>query len=1053
MKKGMMLVMMVLMCGIVSAGVTDNFVADYSTPSTLVHESDGFLNNVSYYNSTWLELYDESDRITINNATKFDLGSSSMPNATWIFSLKVTDDNQSKVYYKQGTDNSSMQMYLTNVEKLAFDIGLDNNSVIYWYPAPFIAPDNLFTVALTFDSTDADLYVNGTLNDTQAVNTNLRKPDGTITIGREASLNYNGSVFDVYVFNRTLIGNHIYHIDDFGRNNRGVMVPCVTYHYIGDDGEYYTPRDLFISHMDYLDQEGFETITFRDFKNWKDYGNFTMPEKPIILVFDDGYKTTLNDASVIMDDYGYVGVTGVVTNLIGTGGNYMSWAEVGQLEDKGWEIASHGQTHTDMKTLTQSERFQEYNNSKRAIIGNLSYTPITWVFPYNSRNFTLTNESSSLFYEYTSGWSKTEDNNSDYLYKNYDLRHGWHRIGTTNVTSLSSFKLRVNPFDSLIMKYSLNENNATTAYDTSGNANHGTITGATYNNDGVKQSLTNTYDYTLSGSTFTLLDPYYDKYYLEGDFGCVTPGGTVTYSASTTMCRSTYYLNGSISLGASNIVLDCNGATLRGNNTNDGIQSNSRLNATIKNCNIYNYSKGIDVYQFANGLIFNNTVRDVQTVGIHVKELSNNATVLDCTIDGNTAQNALLAVNYGTNKTNIINNTITNSARNCVDLGGYYHNVSGNDIGTCDHVGIDMHDDDKEDGGYNRIFDNIVRTKGIHIFSQNNNDVFDNTVYREEISVEGNWSYCYDNVIRNNTIIEGNYSMWAGGCANTKWLSNSIQDSTYPVVYVSAFYLNYTQKDNSTFLDNEYTDGYAYYHLETDNITLSIKETSTLYHVFNFSNGAPVYMSGNFEKNVTIEDLSIQMYNLPVVNQIYNSSSAAPAYNNTAQLNTTLPSGGRLFVIKYDSANQPQPSSIATTVTDFTYTYDTSGRQLTITCEGTGNIVLNNMDQLLGEYDSYVHEVDGSQVETSSASEFTITSCSTHTFYGAVPSLSVTSPLAQRILRIGLGAFVALALVAFALLGYTKRNEWNTTQYMYYFVFMVIATVIIVELLKIVFSV
>ncbi len=59
--------------------------------------------------------------------------------------------------------------------------------------------------------------------------------------------------------------------------------------------------------------------------------------------------------------------------------------------------------------------------------------------------------------------------------------------------------------DSLIY-YRFNENSGTTAYDTSGNGNNGTITGATWNNDGIDNTLTEDVDYTRSGTVFTTIN-------------------------------------------------------------------------------------------------------------------------------------------------------------------------------------------------------------------------------------------------------------------------------------------------------------------------------------------------------------------------------------------------------------------------------------------------------------------------------------------------------------------------------------------------------------------
>lgn len=55
--------------------------------------------------------------------------------------------------------------------------------------------------------------------------------------------------------------------------------------------------------------------------------------------------------------------------------------------------------------------------------------------------------------------------------------------------------------DGLVLKVRLNSNNGTIAYDSSGNNNHGTIVGATWQNDGIYRTLVNGVDYTLNTAT------------------------------------------------------------------------------------------------------------------------------------------------------------------------------------------------------------------------------------------------------------------------------------------------------------------------------------------------------------------------------------------------------------------------------------------------------------------------------------------------------------------------------------------------------------------------
>ncbi len=82
-------------------------------------------------------------------------------------------------------------------------------------------------------------------------------------------------------------------------------------------------------------------------------------------------------------------------------------------------------------------------------------------------------------------------------------------------------------------------------------------------------------------------------------------------NVNTTFNPETYNLPSGIRFNKSNVVLDCNGATLIGPGTHSGsgVHSNKFDNLEIKNCNIENFHFGISLHQSDNGIIASNTIR------------------------------------------------------------------------------------------------------------------------------------------------------------------------------------------------------------------------------------------------------------------------------------------------------------------------------------------------------------------------------------------------------------------------------------------------------------
>ena len=105
---------------------------------------------------------------------------------------------------------------------------------------------------------------------------------------------------------------------------------------------------------------------------------------------------------------------------------------------------------------------------------------------------------------------------------------------------------------------------------------------------------------------------------------CTTPTDGMSITENTTFCTGTYDLPDGITLGASSIVLDCNGAVLNGSGFNRGILDWTANNVIIRNCTVKNYDYGIYFYNTSgsNTIIYNNILNNNN--GIYFPYSSNN---------------------------------------------------------------------------------------------------------------------------------------------------------------------------------------------------------------------------------------------------------------------------------------------------------------------------------------------------------------------------------------------------------------------------------------------
>ena len=105
---------------------------------------------------------------------------------------------------------------------------------------------------------------------------------------------------------------------------------------------------VFARQMRYLHDQGYKAVTLRQVVNaWQ--GKGTLPRKPVVISFDDGYPSHYQTAAPIMNEYGWVGLLNADWNVLEK--SHRLAAQVRLLAAAGWEIGSHSLTHPDLTTL------------------------------------------------------------------------------------------------------------------------------------------------------------------------------------------------------------------------------------------------------------------------------------------------------------------------------------------------------------------------------------------------------------------------------------------------------------------------------------------------------------------------------------------------------------------------------------------------------------------------------------------------------------------------------------------------------------------------------
>lgn len=139
--------------------------------------------------------------------------------------------------------------------------------------------------------------------------------------------------------------------------HRTAHVPILMYHYLSEspaDADIYR-RDLsvspalFTAHLDALQTAGYTPISLYDLLGNLTQGA-TLPAKPVVLTFDDGYRDNYVNALPILQAHRMKATFFIVSDFIDEKRpEYLSWEMVREMYAAGMSIEAHGRNHVSLR--------------------------------------------------------------------------------------------------------------------------------------------------------------------------------------------------------------------------------------------------------------------------------------------------------------------------------------------------------------------------------------------------------------------------------------------------------------------------------------------------------------------------------------------------------------------------------------------------------------------------------------------------------------------------------------------------------------------------------
>src|SRR5437762_5969315 len=156
----------------------------------------------------------------------------------------------------------------------------------------------------------------------------------------------------------------------------------------------YVLPEQFAAQLAALERWGYQTISFTD---WLDYrkGTAALPRRPIILTFDDGYRSTYEIAWPLLQRFGCVATVFLVSDVIGRTNQWdreeiqeplLGPPEITAMRAGGIAFESHGQTHAALTSLAPDRALEELSASRDALARLLGAPVPVLCYPYRKQN-------------------------------------------------------------------------------------------------------------------------------------------------------------------------------------------------------------------------------------------------------------------------------------------------------------------------------------------------------------------------------------------------------------------------------------------------------------------------------------------------------------------------------------------------------------------------------------------------------------------------------------------------------------------------------------------
>ena len=214
-----------------------------------------------------------------------------------------------------------------------------------------------------------------------------KKTDTTINNLTETSSENTDNINSNVVSNNSTEENRFKNIK---LTNEDVGVPVLYYHSVLPDAEVTTHNEVTISpeklkeELMIVKELGYTTITISELTDYLN-NNKPIPEKSILITFDDGYTDNYVHAFPILKELNMKATIFMIASQVDSG-YYMSTSQLKEMSDYGLDIESHTNNHVYLDKLSYDEQLKELKDSKEKLEKILGKEVTSIAYPYGNYN-------------------------------------------------------------------------------------------------------------------------------------------------------------------------------------------------------------------------------------------------------------------------------------------------------------------------------------------------------------------------------------------------------------------------------------------------------------------------------------------------------------------------------------------------------------------------------------------------------------------------------------------------------------------------------------------